>query len=135
MLPMAKRAQCNKAVERALTIVRRVRSGGYPYHGQACAQRVCFPWSGARAVPQRSCRAGVLIMVRRARSAKTKQSSGCASVARQARSSFAKESGVLTMVRRACDVIAEQSSGCPYHGHAIACSARAKQSSGRFAGL
>ena len=39
---------------------------------------VCFPWSGALAVLSRSSRAGVLPMVRRARSAFAKQSSGCA---------------------------------------------------------
>ena len=54
---------------------------------QACAQcydeaveRAFFPWSGVRAVriTYRSSREGALTMVRRARSALTKQSIGCA---------------------------------------------------------
>ena len=53
-------------------------------HGQALSQcfheaveRVCFPWSGVRAVLSRSSRAGVLTMVRRACSVITKQSGVC----------------------------------------------------------
>ena len=82
-------AQCyNAAVERVclqLSSVRAVLYHSSAYHGHACAQcynaavgRGGLPLSGVRAVLERSSRAGVLTIVRRARSVRTLQSGGFA---------------------------------------------------------
>ena len=79
-------------------------------------EQVCLPWSGLRAVLQPSSRAGVLTMARRVRSAKTKQSGGCAYHAWPAAPAVLEQSsraGVLTVVKRARSVII-QSSRCAY---------------------
>ena len=68
------RAQCyNAAVERAQCYIEAVGRVCLPWSGmRAVVGRVCLPWSGVRTVLYRSSRAGVLTMVRHARSAVTK---------------------------------------------------------------